>query len=105
MHQFRWAVATAAAAILASAFSTQPAVVAETNKKAKRCVVAAARKPDCGANAKAVCVAAKVACPYYRPCAKWTCVRGLKPPQTREPFKGPKPLPWSRRLPPSPITR
>jgi uncharacterized membrane protein len=60
MHQFRWVVATAAAAILASAFSTQPAAVAETNKKAKRCVVAAAPKPDCGANAKAVCVAAKV---------------------------------------------
>lgn len=37
--------------------------------------------------------------------ARWTCAADIKNPQTREPFQKPKPLPWSRRTPPSPITR
>lgn len=38
-------------------------------------------------------------------CARWVCPAVIKYPQTREPFRGPKPLPWSQRLPSSRITR
>lgn len=41
----------------------------------------------------------------YKCCATMGCVPHLSNPQTKQPFQGPKPLPGSRRLPPSPITR
>jgi hypothetical protein len=38
-------------------------------------------------------------------CARWVCPAVIKYPQTREPSRPPRALPWSRRLPPSPFTR
>jgi len=117
MRQLICAVAAASAApILVPALGLDLVAVAQTVGKpsGEWCPVGGAKHPSCRGGWRAVCLArSPVQCEGPGPhgqgtrlrwvCLQWSCHK-LNP-QAREPFKGPKPLPWSRRLPPSPITR
>lgn len=104
MRRFTWAIAAAGAvATSLPALWTQPTALAATKDKGsiafgKGCPVGAVPKPACKTNYWAKCV-------RYGPChghpwsrcLQWTCFGRDLNQQTKEPFKGPKPLPWSRR--------
>jgi hypothetical protein len=98
MRQFKWAVAAAATTtVLLPALWVQPLAVAQTVGKppGSWCPVGGVPPPSCKGLDKPKCIQrAPVRCGHVPKCLKWTC-REFNP-QTREPFKGPKPLPWSR---------
>lgn len=102
MRQFTWAVAAAGlATILLSVLSLQPAVVAETTYKPsipKGCPAGPVPKPQCRAPYKPRCIRWARQCKGHpwKHCLEYACAGRELNPQVREPFKGPKPLPWSR---------
>jgi hypothetical protein len=103
MSQLKWAVAAAtAAAILMSAIPLQPAAVAQTNYRAtvpKGCPAGAVLKPQCRAPYQARCIRWARQCKGHpwKHCLEYACAGRELNPQVRQPFKGPKPLPGSRR--------
>jgi hypothetical protein len=98
MRQFKWAVAAAATTtVLLSAPWVKAPTVAQTVGKppGSWCPVGSAPRPCTGLDRPKCIQFAPVRCRHgFRPCLKWTC-RKFNP-QTKEPFKGPKPLPGSR---------
>ena len=119
MRQFTWAAAAAAAAFALSALGNQPEATAATTFKTPP---AAGRTPlllltascpplfppRCANGYRAHCKRwgmSKGQKPPCRGCSGWQCVPVITNQQTKQPFGGPKPLPGSRRVPPSPVTR